>query len=81
LLLLHSLEDSLIIFYDGDTYWMDRERFVELGAGVIRVEHGTSEMRGMENLAHPIAPIPYVRYPRYGFCAERMAARVCSAAR
>ena len=51
MLLLHSLEDSLIIFYDGDTYWMDRERFVELGAGVIMGEHGTSEMWGMENPA------------------------------
>ena len=43
--------DVLIVCYDGDWYWRDRERFVELGAAVIMVEHGTSEMWGMENLA------------------------------
>jgi putative NIF3 family GTP cyclohydrolase 1 type 2 len=43
--------DLLIVCYDGDTYWRDRERFVELGAAVIMVEHGTSEMWGIESLA------------------------------
>jgi len=43
--------DALIVCCDGDSYWMDRERLVEPGAGVIMVEHGTSEMWGRENLA------------------------------
>ncbi len=43
--------DVMIVCYDGASYWHDRERFVELGAGVIMVEHGTSEMWGIENLA------------------------------
>ncbi len=43
--------DLLIVCYDGDTYWHDRERFVELGAAVLMVEHCTSEMWGIKNLA------------------------------
>lgn len=43
--------DVLIVCYDGATYWRDRERFAELGVGVITVEHGTSEMWGVQNLA------------------------------
>jgi len=43
--------DVLIVCYDGASYWAARERFVELGVGVIMVEHGTSEMPGMRSLA------------------------------
>lgn len=47
--------DVLIVCYDGDSYWRDRERFFELGAAVIMVEHGTSEMWGMQSLAGYLA--------------------------
>ena len=43
--------DVLIVCYDGASYWSVRERLAESGVGVISVEHGTSEMWGMENLA------------------------------
>ncbi len=43
--------DVLIVCYDGASYWATRERFIELGVGVIVVEHGTSEMWGMQSLA------------------------------
>ena len=43
--------DVLIVTFDGASYWHDRQRFAELGVGVITVEHGTSEMWGLENLA------------------------------
>lgn len=44
--------DCLIGTYDGHwEYWRMRERFVECGAGVISVEHGTTEYWGMENCA------------------------------
>jgi hypothetical protein len=43
--------DVLIVCFDGASYWQARERFAELGVGVITVEHGTSEMWGIENLA------------------------------
>jgi putative NIF3 family GTP cyclohydrolase 1 type 2 len=43
--------DVLIVCYDGASYWQARQRFSELGVGVITVEHGTSEMWGLENLA------------------------------
>jgi putative NIF3 family GTP cyclohydrolase 1 type 2 len=43
--------DVLIVCFDGASYWRTRQRFAELGAGVITVEHGTSEMWGLENLA------------------------------
>ena len=44
--------DVLIVCFDGASYWQKRQRFAELGVGVITVEHGTSEMWGLENLAH-----------------------------
>jgi len=47
--------DVLIVCYDGASYWAARERFAELGVGVITVEHGTSEMWGLENLAQHLA--------------------------
>ena len=43
--------DVLIVCFDGASYWQVRQRFAELGVGVITVEHGTSEMWGLENLA------------------------------
>jgi putative NIF3 family GTP cyclohydrolase 1 type 2 len=47
--------DVLIVCYDGASYWARRERFVEHGVGVVVVEHGTSEMWGIENLAKHLA--------------------------
>ena len=47
--------DVLIVCDDGAWYWRTRERLVELGAAVIVVEHGTSEMWGLENLARYLA--------------------------
>jgi putative NIF3 family GTP cyclohydrolase 1 type 2 len=43
--------DVLIVCFDGASYWQTRQRFSELGIGVITVEHGTTEMWGLENLA------------------------------
>ena len=48
--------DCLIGTYDGNWYyWETRERFVECGAGVISVEHGTTEYWGMKNCADYVA--------------------------
>ena len=43
--------DVLIVCFDGASYWAKRQRFAELGVGVVTVEHGTTEMWGIENLA------------------------------
>ncbi|MFC1736996.1 Nif3-like dinuclear metal center hexameric protein [Candidatus Hydrogenedentota bacterium] len=43
--------DVLIVCFDGASYWRVRQRMAELGAAVITVEHGSSEMPGIENLA------------------------------
>lgn len=43
--------DVLIVCFDGASYWRTRQRFSELGVGVIAVEHGTSEMWGIAHLA------------------------------
>jgi len=43
--------DVLIVCYDGAGYWNTRSRLAELGAAVICIEHGTSEIPGMVNLA------------------------------
>lgn len=43
--------DVLIVCFDGASYWKDRERFVEQGVGVITLEHGATEMWGIESLA------------------------------
>lgn len=43
--------DVLIVCHDGGSYWQEWERFAEQGVGVITVEHGTTEMWGMESLA------------------------------
>jgi len=43
--------DVLLVSYDGELYWNTRSRLIELGAAIICIEHGTSEMPGMVNLA------------------------------
>ncbi len=40
--------DVLIMCFDGATYWRDRDRFAEYGVGVITLEHGSTEMSGMQ---------------------------------
>jgi putative NIF3 family GTP cyclohydrolase 1 type 2 len=62
---------ALVVCYDGASYWRTRERLVELGAGVIVVEHSTSELWGMENLARyldetfPVLTVRYIdRHPK-----------------
>ncbi len=49
--MIEAGSDCLICCFDGASYWSQRERFVECGAGVITVEHGTSEHWGLEALA------------------------------
>ena len=46
--------DVLIVCFDGASYWSERERFAEQGVGVITLEHGTTEMWGIESLARYI---------------------------
>ncbi|MCJ7624901.1 MAG: Nif3-like dinuclear metal center hexameric protein [Anaerolineaceae bacterium] len=46
--------DVLIMCFDGASYWKERDRFAEQGVGVITLEHGTTEMWGMESLAEYI---------------------------
>lgn len=43
--------DVLLVCDDGASYWATRERLTALGAAVIVVEHGTSELWGIESLA------------------------------
>lgn len=43
--------DVLIVCFDGAGYWSQRDRFLEQGVGVIALEHGTTEMWGLESLA------------------------------
>lgn len=63
--------DVLVVCYDGASYWQTRERLAELGAAVVAVEHGTSEMPGMMNLTRylgetfPELTVHYLdRHPR-----------------
>ena len=46
--------DVLIMCFDGAPYWNVRDRFAEQGVGVITLEHGTTEMWGIESLAEYI---------------------------
>ena len=46
--------DVLIVCFDGAGYWSQRDRFLEQGVGVIALEHGTTEMWGLESLARYI---------------------------
>ena len=47
--------DVLVVCYDGASYWAVRERLHEMGAALIVVEHGTSEVPGMKNLCDHLA--------------------------
>ena len=47
--------DCLLACFDGASYWRERERFAAQGVGVITVEHGTTEMWGIEALAQYLA--------------------------
>jgi putative NIF3 family GTP cyclohydrolase 1 type 2 len=49
--------DVLVLCYDGAPYWSVRERLYELGAAVVTVEHGTSEMPGLENLCRHLESV------------------------
>ena len=58
--------DVCIVCYDGAGYWNVRERLVEMGAAVITVEHGTSEMWGLESLRDHLAQtFPNVEFRYY----------------
>ena len=46
--------DVLIVCFDGASYWSLRDRLLEQGVGVITLEHGTTEMWGLESLARYI---------------------------
>ena len=46
--------DVLIMCFDGCEYWRVRDRLAEHGVGVITLEHGTTELWGIESLAHYI---------------------------
>lgn len=49
--------DVVIVCYDGAPYWAVWERLAELGAAVITVEHGTSEVWGLESLCRHLADV------------------------
>jgi putative NIF3 family GTP cyclohydrolase 1 type 2 len=55
--------DVLVMCYDGASYWASRERLAEMGAAVVTVEHGTSEMPGLVSLrAHLARQFPAVEF-------------------
>ncbi|HOE65552.1 MAG TPA: Nif3-like dinuclear metal center hexameric protein [Candidatus Hydrogenedentes bacterium] len=69
--MVESGADVMIVCYDGACYWAVRERLAEMGVAIITLEHGTTEMWGMENLRHHLAeafsPTPfryYAEHPR-----------------
>lgn len=49
--------DVLIMCHDGAPYWCVRERLVEMGAAIITVEHGSSEMPGLMSLRDHLAGV------------------------
>ena len=49
--------EACIMCFDGASYWSLRERLYEMGAAVITVEHGTTEMPGIENLHRHLADV------------------------
>lgn len=49
--------DVLLLCYDGAPYWAVRERLYEMGPAIITVEHGTSEMPGLENLCRHLQEV------------------------
>ncbi len=55
--------DVVIVCFDGASYWQARERLHEMGAAVITMEHGTTEMPGIENLCKYLAgKFPQVQF-------------------
>lgn len=48
--MLEKGADVLLVCYDGASYWQTRERLHEAGAAVVALEHGTTEMPGLEAL-------------------------------
>lgn len=55
--------DAIICCYDGASYWSTRERLHESGAAILTLEHGTTEMPGIENLCKHLAE----RFPSVKF--------------
>lgn len=55
--------DVMIMCFDGASYWQKRERLAEMGVGIVTVEHGTSEMPGLESLRDHLAEV----YPAIKF--------------
>ncbi len=53
--MVESGADVMLVCYDGACYWAVRERLAEMGAAIVTVEHGTSEMWGMESLCSHLA--------------------------
>jgi len=49
--------DVLLMCFDGAAYWAQRERLYEMGAAIITVEHGTTEMWGLESLCKHLAEV------------------------
>jgi len=55
--------DVVIGCFDGASYWRSRERLHEMGAAVITLEHGTTEMPGMESLyKHLAGKFPQIQF-------------------
>ncbi len=64
--ILRAGADVIIVCYDGAPYWAVRERLVEAGAAVVTVEHGSSEMWGLENLCTHLRQVfPDVTFTYY----------------
>ncbi len=49
--------DVLIVCFDGASYWAQRERCYEMGAAIVSVEHGSSEMPGLMDLRDHLAEV------------------------
>jgi putative NIF3 family GTP cyclohydrolase 1 type 2 len=49
--------EACIMCYDGATYWDLRERLYEMGAAVITLEHGTTEMPGLESMCNHLRTV------------------------
>lgn len=55
--------DVVIVCFDGASYWQSRERLHEMGAAVITLEHGTTELPGMESLCRHLAEkFPQIKF-------------------
>jgi putative NIF3 family GTP cyclohydrolase 1 type 2 len=55
--------DAILCCYDGASYWSTRERLHESGAAVLTMEHGSTEMPGIENLCKHLAEkFPSVKF-------------------